>query len=88
MLDVFKSTVSSMRFKLLALCVSACAVMAISPLAMAEESSAEKAVKALGEKIGSEGIAIFLIIITSVTALLAVIVAVTLGIKKLKSFAK
>jgi Mn2+/Fe2+ NRAMP family transporter len=55
---------------------------------LATESSAETAVKTLAEKIGSEGIAIFLICITAITALLAVIVGVNLGIKKLKSFAK
>lgn len=56
--------------------------------AMATESAAESSVKTLAEKIGSEGVAIFLIIVTAITALLAIIVAVTLGLKKLKSFAK
>ena len=55
---------------------------------MATESAAETAIKTLAEKIGSEGIAIFLICITAVTGLIAVLVAVNLGVKKIKSFAK
>jgi len=56
--------------------------------AMATESAAETAVKTIAEKIGSEGIAIFLIVVTAITALIAVLIAVTLGIKKIHSLVK
>jgi hypothetical protein len=56
--------------------------------AQATPTSAEAAVESIGKQVGEEGIKIFLISITAVAALLAVIIGVTLGIRKLKSFAK
>jgi hypothetical protein len=54
----------------------------------ATETPTETAVKALAEKVGSEGVALFLIIIAAIASLLAVLIAVSLGIKKLKSYVK
>jgi hypothetical protein len=83
-----RGIVGSLRFRLFAVCMVVMASLVEASGAFAVESSAETAVKTLAEKIGSEGVAIFLIVVTAITVLLAVIVGVTLGIKKLKSFAK
>ncbi len=67
--------------------VAAAGLVEASP-SFATETPTETAVKALAEKVGSEGVAIFLIIIAAISSLIAVIVAVTLGIKRIHSFVK
>jgi predicted permease len=88
MLDRIKNAPYRVAGLVSAVAVGATSYFVAGGEALATESAAETAVKTLAEKIGSEGITIFLICITAITALLAVIVGVTLGIKKLKSFAK
>jgi hypothetical protein len=56
--------------------------------ALAVESKSEEAVKSMATKVGEEGVTIFLIVVAAITVLIATIIGVTLGVKKLKSYAK
>jgi hypothetical protein len=86
---MLKSLFAYLQHKML-VAVVACtaALLAVPALASATESPAETKVKTLAETINTEGISIFLIIVTAISALIALVIAVTLGIRKARGLVK
>jgi hypothetical protein len=67
---------------------TAAIVAALPVVAFATETEAQTKSKELFEKIASEGLAIFLIAVGAVTVLIAVVISVVLGVRKIRSLVK
>jgi mannose/fructose/N-acetylgalactosamine-specific phosphotransferase system component IID len=88
-MNMVKSKLSSTRTRasLIGLSVVG-AVMAYATPALATETASETALKSITSTVNTEGSALFLVVVAGIASLFALLIAVTLGLKKIRTFIK
>jgi hypothetical protein len=85
----FSKLVRSMRARAALVCLAVCATaLMVVGNAFATETPSEVAIKSITSTVNTEGSALFLVVVAGVASLFALLIAVTLGMKKIKTFIK